>query len=202
MEFHGFAAPVSKSSGPLHPPGASRIPSFGTVRHRTLAKAVNRDWLVVGWSENLESYRRAFVWDYHSGQMKELGTLGGSSSEAFDISDARRIVGQADRSDGTHRAVVFESGGPRDLGTLGGAASSAHGVNERGQVVGWSWTQEGRVHAFLWQEGRLIDLNDSIAPDSGWVLQYAEAINDRGQITGWGRKDGETRAFVLDEIRR
>jgi len=43
----------------------------------------------------------------------------------------------------------------------------------------------------------MTDLNDLIAPGSGWVLIQAQAINDNGWITGYGQIDGEAHAFLL-----
>jgi len=52
-------------------------------------------------------------------------------------------------------------------------------------------------HAFLYANGTMQDLNSLIAPDSGWVLQDADAINDVGQITGFGLINGQTHGFLL-----
>lgn len=46
----------------------------------------------------------------------------------------------------------------------------------------------------------MLDLNDVIPVDSGWVLVRATDINDHGQVVGRGRIAGQTRAFLLDYI--
>jgi hypothetical protein len=50
-------------------------------------------------------------------------------------------------------------------------------------------------------DGMLVDLNDLIPVDSGWVLVEAKAINDRGQIVGQGHLKSDEkkkmRAFLL-----
>jgi hypothetical protein len=51
--------------------------------------------------------------------------------------------------------------------------------------------------AFLWDNGEMLDLNERIAPDSGWELSRATAINDRGQIVGYGLFQGQQAGFVL-----
>ena len=43
-------------------------------------------------------------------------------------------------------------------------------------------------------------LDNLIPPNSGWVLEFANAINDHGQITGSGTHNGATRAFLLTPI--
>ena len=191
---HAFVQPVSEATGPVG--SVVEIPPFGDEHRRSSARAVNDGGWVVGWAENQDSYARAFAWDVVGQSMTDLGTLGGSSSEATGINDHGLIVGHAERADGRSHAFSYD-GVMRDLGTLGGGASSAQGLNDAGQIVGWSWTASGDVHAFLYTEGVMVDLNDRVEQDSGWVLQYAQDINSSGEIVGWGRCAGETRAFVL-----
>ncbi len=47
----------------------------------------------------------------------------------------------------------------------------------------------------------MIDLNDLIPSNSGWMLADAKAINDSGQIVGYGFDiNGEQHAFLLTPI--
>ena len=88
--------------------------------------------------------------------------------------------------------------GTQDLGTLGGDFSVGNGINEPGRVTGWSTTADGFGGAFLWDPvAGMLNLNDLIAPGSGWILGQGLAINDVGQITGSGTIGGETHAFLL-----
>jgi len=43
----------------------------------------------------------------------------------------------------------------------------------------------------------MVDLNDRIPSDSGWVLVDARDINNEGQIVGNGVHNGQRRAFLL-----
>jgi probable HAF family extracellular repeat protein len=128
-----------------------------------------------------------------------LGTLGGANSYAMGINDAGEVVGYADNSETNYHAFLWSASFPEgaqmeDLGTLGSAQSSyAYAINNQGQIVGYcptnnSYTSEyyGRAIGIAFPYRNMIDLNNVIAPSSGWVLQAATAINDNGQIAGIG----------------
>ena len=84
--------------------------------------------------------------------------------------------------------------------------SLAHSLNNQGQVVGCLWidpktapgpTERAGNHAAFWEAGELMDLNDGLPKDSGWMLQKATDINNLGQIVGYGIIEGKSRAFLL-----
>jgi hypothetical protein len=52
-------------------------------------------------------------------------------------------------------------------------------------------------HAFLWNGSQMLDLNNLIDPNSGWVLEEAYGINNMGQIAGIGTHNGLQRSFIL-----
>jgi probable HAF family extracellular repeat protein len=86
----------------------------------------------------------------------------------------------------------------RDLGTLGGGESLGYGINAGGQVTGTIITADNFAYrAFLWDGMSMLDLNDRIAPGSGWTLDQGLAINDAGQITGFGTIGDEKHPFLL-----
>ena len=125
----------------------------------------------------------AFVWAH--GSMKDLGTLGGDTSEAIWINDGGEIAGSADLpGNDLHDAVRWRDGQILDLGTVSGdACSRGRAINARGQVVGGSSDCRNFLHAFVWEEGGpMIDLNTAIPPGSGLQLTNALNINDRGEI--------------------
>src|SRR5262249_28092674 len=132
-----------------------------------------------------------FLW--HNGVRTDLGTLGGSYSEAFAINDGGQVVGMSYTSTGALRAFLLTpedsdgNGTPdrwfrdtngdgandlmRNLGTLGGTnpASLARDVNNLGQVVGQSSSNTSNGGAFLWENGVMRDLG---------IAGSAQAIND------------------------
>jgi probable HAF family extracellular repeat protein len=125
----------------------------------------------------------AFLWAH--GSMKDLGTLGGGSSQAIWINDSGVIAGSADLpTEGIHDAVRWKDGQILDLGTVNGeACSRGKAINARGQIVGGSSDCHNFLHAFVWEEGGpMIDLNTVIPPGSGLQLTNAFNINDRGEI--------------------
>ena len=82
--------------------------------------------------------------------MTDLGTLGGTFSQAFGINARGQVVGQSTVAIG-QSAFLWEAGTMTDLSTLGGTGSVASGINARGQVVGRSRLANGQVHATLWR---------------------------------------------------
>lgn len=124
----------------------------------------------------------------------DLGTLGGTSSEAVGINSRGDIVGNSPTEPWHSHAFLWHHGKMRDLGTLGGPSSQAggdahtggHAINDRGEVVGSSlvanrnkqgdYTSE---HAFLWRNGRLRDIGTL-----GGLNSRAVAINPQGLIIG------------------
>lgn len=112
----------------------------------------------------------------------DLGTLGGTYSEANAISESGLIVGRSSLAGGfPYHAVLWTGGPPIDLGTLGGTVSDASGVNDAGQVVGTSTTTAGPSYhrAFLYDGGPLLDLGTLGGSSSfGW------GINGAGTVVG------------------
>jgi probable HAF family extracellular repeat protein len=123
------------------------------------------------------------------------------SSTAVALNAAGEVAGWSGAgtagADTESTAALWFEGEVESLGKLQGDASSrALGINDKGQVVGWSGIS-GSSRAFLWQNGRLMDLNSLLPPQSEWILVEATDINNFGMITGTGLKYGEIRAFVL-----
>lgn len=162
--------------------------------------AINASGWVAGTSDvSTTSYStRAFI--ARPGQAMFGFGLGGDFSSAQDINDAGKVVGQSSLlNDNTVRHAFFFTGeAVVDLGTLGGHTSTAYGLNDFDVIVGTSLKADNNTfYAFIYQNGVMTDLNTLIAPDSGWVLNYAEAINNAGVIVGTGTFAGQQRGFIL-----
>ena len=163
--------------------------------------------MVVGGAVNAAWYERAFRWTA-SGGMRDLGTLGGRSSKASDVSaDGSVVVGKAQNAAGQWRAFRWTAaGGMRDLGTLpGGRESWASDVSADGRVVvGWADNGTGLWRAFRWTaSGGMEDLNITYANllTKGSVLTNAFAISPNGRYivgAGYNAATGRIEAFLLD----
>jgi probable HAF family extracellular repeat protein len=130
---------------------------------------------------------------YSDGKFVDLGTLGGKSAGALAINSQGDVVGGADTPNSQGHAFLYSKGTMKDLGTLpGGWSSFATSINNLGQVVGSSTSTEGPIGfrgsngGFLYSNGVMQDLNELIAPGSGWDIISANQINNRGQILALG----------------
>jgi len=116
----------------------------------------------------------------------DIGTLGGSSTNAVGLNNAGQLTGHSTMPSGLEHAFVWRAGsGFVDLGSLPGAPNSfATAINNRGVVVGSS---DGApfipARAFRWSAAD--GLEDLGAFTSG-IDSYsrAAALNDAGLITG------------------
>ncbi len=92
-----------------------------------------------------------------SGEMQDLGTLGGRHSYAYDLNNNGLVVGRSELTMGsgnTHAFILSRSDGVlRDLNTVvtgtGWTFQDARGINNRGQIAGTGLNPDGKMHAFL-----------------------------------------------------
>lgn len=126
--------------------------------------------------------------------IRDLGTLGGANSRAYDVNAAGWVAGEAETSNGTLHAFVWTpTNGMTDLGTLGGEVSRAYALNDRGVVVGEAETADGRMLAFRWTAA---DGLTNLPLPEGVRESYAYGNNNYGVIAGAGDIGEGTRALV------
>ena len=134
----------------------------------------NLDQVVGSYFSTATGHTGAFL-RQASGELVDLGILGGSDAAALAINNDGLIVGWLLMADGRH-AFLQQPGAsaPLDLGNLGLGGTQANAVNDLQQVVG---TSAG--HAFLYAGGTLNDLGAF-----GGRQTVAYGINNLSQIVG------------------
>jgi len=165
--------------------------TIGTAETRSLGVAINNNNDVVG-AIVVGNSEQAFRWSIGESTSDPgiLPSLAGGSSIAYDINDDQLIVGAAKNFLNHTRAVLWQGADVFDLGTLGGEKSVARSINNNGTIVGYAETENRKFHAFVHQAGEMVDLNDTVSLDNGWVIVDAFSINVHGQILVRAQKNG------------
>jgi probable HAF family extracellular repeat protein len=165
------------------------------------ALAINNQKQIVGYSGS-----HAFL--YQNGSFIDLGTLGGSESQAYAINDLNQVVGLSFLASGERHAFLYKNGVMKDLGGVG---SWALGINDTGEIVGQTQDSSNAATAFLYTgKTGLVDLNDHVmnlgnGTTPGFTRLFtAFAINKNGNIVGVGNYFNGTKTiqagFLLKRI--
>jgi probable HAF family extracellular repeat protein len=129
----------------------------------------------------------------------DLGTLGGSQSEATAINECGQIVGWAETKEygveAPRHTFLWENGTMTDLGLgvdeqLGRWGRSQHvWINERGQIL----VNSSPGSAYIWDDGQVRELSP---PRPEWWVR-GMGINDRGAVAGIATRPGAARSEAL-----
>lgn len=193
--------------GALEDLGTGFGPGSGSAAHD-----INGKNLVVGeHTASQAAPASAVLWN-RSGRIRDLGTLGGSTTSpyatnsiAYAINDSRQVVGTALPTAGVPlHGFLWENGAMRDLGTLGGntEATVAHDINNSAVVVGFSQNAAGETHAFRWEDDTMLDLG-VLGPDFLYRGSDAYGINASGVVVGTSNVAdggfGQPTAFIWED---
>jgi probable HAF family extracellular repeat protein len=170
------------------------------------ANAINEAGFVTGTAQTWAMFVTTHAFIYQpsatsgpTGQMRDLGVLGGNSSYGMAINAYNHVAGYSTLQANSERTHAFLHNGKSliDLGSLGAKGtesdvSVALGLNKSDQVVGYTYLPTvGEMPlqqvAFLWRPnvggGQMLDLNKLLgATGRNYRLISATAINDNGQI--------------------
>lgn len=113
--------------------------------------------------------------------IKDLGTVGGTFSEARDVNDLGQVTGDSLVASGdAYHAYIYKNGAMTDISAQPEWVNLGRGINNAGQVVGYtatSWSQEQvKVTPFLYKNGVMKIISNN--PGS------ANGINDFGVVVG------------------
>jgi PEP-CTERM motif len=171
--------------------------TLGTIAPQTSSNgfALNSTGDVVGIAAGVGA-GEPFI--YSSGAMHEIDSVGGRS---LGINDSRQVVGEIaggnnegfyyDYTSNTFTTVVPPTGY---------SGCYLDGINNAGVAVG-GFSNSSANFAGVYLPGQpMVDLNQLIAPSSGWILQSAVAINNEGQILGDGTLNHAGTVFILTPI--
>lgn len=109
----------------------------------------------------------------------DLGTLGGSTSDAFGVNDLGEVVGIAGAPNFESRGFLWRDGTMHPIPTFGGSTSAAFGINNQSQVVGYATLDNNQRRAFLYDDGVMTNLGTL-----GGNASTALAINEAGVVVG------------------
>ena len=118
----------------------------------------------------------------------ESPRAGSREVQAKALNDRGDIVGFADGTDGTYRAILWKGGqvaSAVDLGVLPGYVSSeAYGVNNDRVVFGLLYDRKERSFPFRWEDGRMTVLRGPNGRIQQAAVPDRNAINERGEMAG------------------
>lgn len=127
---------------------------------------------------------------YSNGQSRiDMGTLGGTRSDAMAISNSGFATGESQAQNGARHAFFWDGSKMHDIHTANADMSAGRAVSDNGYVAGW-FSSSGDQQAFLWDGANMIGL--------GGVKSAADGVNDKGQVAGWTYYGANFRAALWE----
>jgi probable HAF family extracellular repeat protein len=156
---------------------------------------INDSGQIVGWGDDFTNNHSFLL---SGGTVTDLGSLGGTFSEANAINKGGSVAGVSSLADeNIAHGYLYMNGKMTDLGTLGGNFSWSTGINDAGLVVGYSRYDplSDNLHAFMYSYGMMTDLGALNGGES-----EALGVNNLGQVVGrsYGSTFSDSRGFLFD----
>lgn len=142
--------------GVVTPPGSelwTRINGPTGFTNYVTAWAINEGGATAGWAQGAGFDTRAFLSTSPSSAAKNLGTLGGTLSQAFGLNNARWVVGKSTTATNATVAFLYDGVSMVNLNTTlvngsGWTLISASAINDYNQITGVG-VHNGQSRGFL-----------------------------------------------------
>lgn len=148
----------------------------------TVAKAINDNGVVAGYTQAANGTQTPFVWDAANGFTNLPAPYVSNGCWPSAINNAGQVVGHCGTS-----AILWNADNTTyvDMGKLGGTSAAAYDINNLGQVVGRASGGTRAVSIFLWNANTQTETSlNSLQSTVGNTYSSANSINDLGQIAG------------------
>jgi probable HAF family extracellular repeat protein len=179
-----------------------------------LAALINERGQVVGWSYTnsvaspvcpgfgFALTTGSFIWDKKNG-MKDLGSLGGTCTLAFDLNNRGQVVGgSSGTGDQAFHPFVWDAGtGITKLPTNAGLYGDARWINDHGEALGWGDAPgaDAPLNAMLWRKSSGKWQKTDLGRLHGTNFGIAVSINASGQVLGYSGTNSSTLAFLWED---
>jgi probable HAF family extracellular repeat protein len=137
--------------------------------------------------------RHGFLW--FNGQMKDLGTFGGTDSYTLGVNNLGHVIGMATDAQRDWKAYFYDGTQKQRLPKVAPGMFPMD-INNHDEIVGVS--DQG---VFITTNGRSYLLKDLLKGGNNWSsLDEGLSINDAGDVLGRGRKNGRRETFIARRI--
>ena len=177
---------------------AEALPGLGST---ATACGINASGQIAGYGLNADGQQHAFRIET-DGSVTPIVPLEGAPGTAVACAiDAEGRIGGRSTNAGTFRGFTFLAGTPLNVDNFPTSEQSSVESVAGGVAVGWYLSNaDWAPHALVNTADGSSDLNDLVAPGSGWQLDQAFAVNAQGKIVGLGRRDGVQSVFRLTRV--
>jgi probable HAF family extracellular repeat protein len=163
----------------------------GGISYKPQPIALNNSGVVVGSGYSAYPLQNAHAFVYENGQIRDLGTLGGSSASANAINNAGAIVGSSTTANGVTRAFLYTNGVMAQLPIVGSA--TAQQINDDGVIVGeWGYPRQDAF--WIYDHGVV-----TVVEVAGAYNLHVKGLNNAGQIAGTHFTDEGNKSWIYDE---